>query len=426
MITNFETTYSSDAEAPLLSRDLDFYKLTMGDMILEKHPDDVVTFTMKNRNSDQPLAEYVDSDTLATTLDAIRRQGFTNEEIAYYGGLKAQDGEARFTAEYLDHIAAIQLPEVKIANDPETNDLAITTSGPWADVSLWETVVMSEVNEAYYKGLMESHGLSLGDLYAEGDLRLNEKIALLATRPDIKFSDFGTRRRFSADWHEHVIQRLTTELPDSFVGTSNPWFAYKYDLRPIGTFAHELPMVYAGIADQQGDNPLDGHSQMLYDWQDHHRGDLSIALPDTFGSEFFFEDFTREQAIAWNGLRHDSGDPIAFGERAIELYRQYNIDPMTKTIVFSDGLNINTIIELADYFTGKVTIMFGWGTSLMNDLGLPANNFVMKATEVNGTGTVKLSDDPGKHTGSIEKVSMMQQKVAEKLGMGACQQMVSR
>ncbi|MBI3889196.1 hypothetical protein HY312_01280 [Candidatus Saccharibacteria bacterium] len=335
---------------PNLSRGLDFYKLTMGDMIYDKHPDAEVTFTLKNRNNEQPLSEYVSPEALQTRLDAIRERGFTPEEIAYYAGLKAQDGEARFTAGYLDHIAEMTLPEVTIGIDPETQDLSVETTGPWADVSLWETVVMSEVNEEYYAQLMESHGMSLADLYEEGDRRLDEKIAKLATRPDIKFADFGTRRRFSADWHEHVIQRLATELPENFIGTSNPWFAYRYDLNPIGTFAHELPMVYGGLEDEAGRNPLNANSKVLNDWQGHFRGDLSIALPDTFGSDVFLADFTPQQAAEWNGLRHDSGDPFEFGNRVIAFYEKNGIDPRTKKIVFSDGLNVDKIIEIADYF----------------------------------------------------------------------------
>lgn len=399
-------------EKPLSSM-IDYYKVTMGNVILEKHPDAEVTFTFKNRNSKQPLSEYVAPDALQSRLDVIRQQGFTPEEVAYYAALKAQNGDARFTEEYLNHLAGMKLPEVRIATDPITGDLAIDSIGPWVDVSLWETVIMSEVNEEYYSQLLRSRGLSIEDLYNEGENRLTMKIQKLKQRPDVKFADFGTRRRFSIEWHEHVIRRLANELPDNFVGTSNPWFAYRYNLAPIGTFAHEMPMVYAGIADSQGEDPLIGHKRMLQDWQESYRGDLSIALTDTFGSEFFFNDFTAEQARRWNGLRHDSGDPIEFGEHAIAFYEKHGVDPTTKTIVFSDGLDIDTIITLADHFKGKVNVLFGWGTSLMNDMGLPANNIVMKATHVGMTDTVKLSDNPGKHTGPQDKVDYYVKKVDE-------------
>lgn len=411
-------------QQPILSRGLDFYKLTMGDLAYEKHPDAEVTFTLKNRNSKQPLSEFVSATALQERLDAIREQGFQPEEIAYYAGLHAQNGEARFTPEYLDHLANQTLPEVNISNDDTTGELAVQATGPWADVSLWETIVMSEVNEEYYSRLMEKHGLSLDDLYAEGDRRLDEKVARLQARPDIKFSDFGTRRRFSAKWHEHVIARLAQECPDNFIGTSNPWFAYKYNLKPIGTFAHEMPMVYAGLEDANGGNPLDGHAKMLQDWQEHYKGDLSIALTDTFGSDFFFTDFSDEQAKNWRGLRHDSGDPFEFGDRAIAYYKQHDVDPKTKDLLFSDSLDIDKIENLADYFKNRTNPLYGWGGKLMNDLSLPPNNTVMKATRVNGTNTVKLSDDIGKHTGPQEKVAQYLTAAMTRIAQKAVRQTV--
>jgi len=400
-----QLTHTERTPERRLSDGLDYYKLTMGQVALETFPDAEVTFTMKNRAGEFPLAEYVDIDQLERRFETIRAQGFTPEEIAYFAGLKAQNGEARFDAPYLDFLADLQLADVSVTQDDETHDLAITAHGPWANVSLWETVVMSEVNEQYYRTLMDRQGLDEADVWREGDRRLDAKIVRLAARPDIKISDFGTRRRFSAAWHEHVVERLKNELPDSFVGTSNPWLAYKYELAPIGTYAHEMPMVYGGVSDEHGENPLDGHTRMMREWYGRYGADLSIALTDTFTSDFFFEDFTKEQAEAWRGLRHDSGDPIEFGERAIAFYEQYDIDPKSKTIVFSDGLDIDTIIRLADHFQGRVALLFGWGTSLMNDLGLRPNNFVMKATNVDGVDTVKLSDNEGKHTGPVQQVA---------------------
>jgi len=387
-----------------LSDGLDFYKLTMGQVALERFPAAEVTFTMKNRAGEFPLAQYVDIENLKARFETIAKNGFTSEEIAYFAGLQAQDGTARFDEPYLTFLSDLKLSEVDVTLDEETNDLAVHTTGPWAAASLWETVVMSEINEQYYTGLMHAQGLDVDELWKTGDERLSEKIALLKERPDIKFSDFGTRRRFSAAWQDHAIGRLASELPDNFVGTSNPWFAYKHGLKPIGTYAHEMPMVYAAIADKNNQNPLDGHHQMMLDWYERYGDDLSTALTDTFTSDFFFSDFSEEQAEQWKGLRHDSGDPVEFGEAAIEFYKNNNVNPIAKTLIFSDGLNIEAIIKLADHFKGKINIMFGWGTTLMNDMGLRANNFVMKATNVDGIDTVKLSDNEGKHTGPQEQV----------------------
>lgn len=402
--------------APPVTASLDYYKLTMGNVIFEQHPDADVTFTLKNRNSEQPLGQYVSAEKLSDRLDTLRTTGFQPDEIAYLGGIESQNGNAVFTQDYLDYLTTLELPHVTIEEDTTTQELSVYSKGAWPNVSLWETVVMSEVNEMYYENLLEDKDLTLEDIYAEGDRRLDQKIALLSQHPDIQFADFGTRRRFSLGWHEHVIARLKSELPAQFTGTSNPYFAYKYDLTPIGTFAHEMPMVYSALEDKRTGAPLDGHSRMLNDWETHYKGDLSIALTDTFGSDFFFEDFTGEQAAQWNGFRHDSGDPVEFGEKAIAFYLTHGTDPATKTIVFSDGLDVDTIIELHNHFDRKIRVMFGWGTSLMNDLGLPANNFVMKATSVDGAPTVKLSDDTGKHTGPEEYIARYQQDVAKKIG----------
>jgi nicotinate phosphoribosyltransferase len=155
---------------------------------------------------------------------------------------------------------------------------------------------------------------------------------------------------------------------------------------------------------------MDGHREMLYDWHKLYEDNLSTALTDTFGSEFFFADFSAEQAASWASLRQDSGDPIEFGERAIAIYERYGIDPCSKTIVFSDGLDIDTIVKLADHFSGRINVIFGWGTSLTNDMGLdiPSLNIVMKAVKVNNESTVKLSDDTGKETGPDELVAEYQ------------------
>lgn len=398
---------------PRLSQGLDYYKATMSQLEFIKHPDACVTFELKNR-AENLLSEYIRPEELTARLDTLR-QGWQPEEIAYLASLQNQDGTAQFSEEYLDYLMDNPLPEVDVHLDAR-GDIAARSSGEWPLVTFWETVVMSELNELYFANKLASEGRSLADIYAEGDRRLDEKIAVLTHRPDIKFADFGTRRRFSYGWQKHVVERVATELPENFVGTSNIYLAHELGLRPIGTYAHELPMVYAALADKAGANPLDGHGAMMRDWQEVYRGDLSTALTDTFTSDFFFADFTNDEANAWKGLRHDSGDPIEFGERVIDFYEKNEIDPITKTIVFSDGLDLPTIIELADHFKGRITVMFGWGTTLTNDLGLKTNNIVMKAVDVDGVGTVKLSDNEGKHTGEADTINQYQQRVSERVG----------
>lgn len=397
----------------LLSQGLDYYKATMGQAEFEYHPSTQVTFELINRSKDK-LSEYVSSEELNARLEVLR-EGWQPEEIAYLASLQNQDGTAQFSEAYLDYLIDNPLPPVSVGTDEE-GELTVSTQGDWPLVTFWETVVMSELNELYFANKLRTEGIDPAKLYEEGDRRLSDKIARLQSRPDIKFSDFGTRRRFSYQWQHHVIRRLATELPDNFVGTSNIYLAHTLGLKPIGTFAHELPMVYAALEDIAGNNPLDGHNKVLQNWQELYKGDLSTALTDTFTSEFFFSDMTPEQADSWNALRHDSGDPFEFGERVIQFYTDKLIDPRTKTIVFSDGLDIETISELSDYFRGKVNLLFGWGTTLTNDVGLRANNFVMKAVEADGQSTVKLSDIEGKHTGEISDIERYKDFVEQRVG----------
>lgn len=405
-----------------LSKDLDYYKATMGQVEFQQHPDAEVTFELKNRAATQ-LSEFVSPDELSDRLDTLRG-GWQSDEIAYLASLQNQDGATQFTPEYLDFLADNPLPPVDVALDDD-GELAVRATGAWPLVTFWETVVMSELNELYFQNKLTAEGSSLAELYREGDRRLNEKIAILKERPDIKFSDFGTRRRFSYEWQKHVIERVATELPDNFVGTSNIYLAHELGLKPIGTFAHELPMVYSAMADADGENPLDGHNRVLQDWQQAYKGDLSTALTDTFTTDFFFADFTPEQAMSWKALRHDSGDPVEFGDRVIEFYESLGINPADKMIVFSDGLDIDTIIELANHFAGRVNVTFGWGTTLTNDLGVKANNFVMKAVQVNGTPTVKLSDVEGKHTGPADKIDLYKEMVTFAVGQTAVKELVT-
>lgn len=397
-----------------LSQGLDYYKATMGQLEYEKYPDAQVTFALKNRSPEKPLSQFVTPDMVRERLATLQR-GWQPEELAYLAGLQNQNGEAQFSEQYLDYLADNQLPSVDVNYD-ESGEIGVSVTGPWPLVTFWETVVMSELNELYFGEKLAQEGTHIEALYQEGDRRLDEKIARLQSRPDIKFSDFGTRRRFSYDWQKHVIERLAHELPDNFVGTSNIYLAHELGLKPIGTFAHELPMVYCALQDDDDKDPLDGHNRVLQDWQQLYKGDLSTALTDTYTSEFFFADMTADQAAEWKALRHDSGDPFEFSDRVVAFYESLDIDPQEKTIVFSDGLDIDRIFELADYCKGKINVMFGWGTSLTNDLGVRPNNIVMKAVAVNGVSTVKLSDNEGKHTGDQEKIALYTRLKNQRIG----------
>jgi nicotinate phosphoribosyltransferase len=219
------------------------------------------------------------------------------------------------------------------------------------------------------------------------------------------FSDFGTRRRFSRAWQDALIGKLSREVPPrQFSGTSNVYFARKYSLTPIGTMAHEMFMVMSGIMHDSDQTIYSSHNRVLQDWWDYYGFDLSIALTDTYGSDFFFRDLSPEQARNLKGLRQDSGDPIAFGEKAIRFYESRGIDPREKLLVFSDGLDIESIYRLTEHFSGRIKVSFGWGTNLTNDLGFGALSLVVKVVESCGHGAVKLSDNLAKAIGSSEDI----------------------
>lgn len=385
---------------------LDFYKLTMAQFAWENHPEAEVTFTFKNRKKEQNILErLIETNGLAQHVPrelhvamaisrvyealAPYRFGFNQYELAWLSRHGA------FKPSFVDYLRGRELPQPLVVE--QDGDLAISVTGPWPMASLWETVVMAEVNELYFS----SEPLTV---QTEGHMRLSEKILALRADPSIKVSEFGTRRRFSRSWQETVTRRLQAELPENFVGTSNPHLAAELKCNVIGTFAHELPMVYGGLAEEVGGNPLIAHGEMLDRWFETYGEKLSIALTDTFGSDFFFASFGEERARKWKGLRHDSGNPFEFGEKAIAFYESFGIDPRTKLLVFSDGLDLETIQKIHEGFNGRVQLMYGWGTGLTNDMGLKALSIVMKATHVNGVGTVKLSDDLGKHTGAESDV----------------------
>jgi nicotinate phosphoribosyltransferase len=391
--------------ADCLSAGLDYYKLTMSQLQYQRFPQAEVTFALINRSAVR-LATYVDVASLQAQLDAVRAQGFTAAECAYMASLRRSDGRPVFAPTYLAMLATARLPAVQVRLG--ATDLQVETQGSWPLVTFWETVVMALINEAYFRGWLAAHPQRAAEVWQIGEARLADIVARVRTIPDLRIVDFGTRRRFGWAWHRHVITTLQAELPQQLIGTSNVALAAELGLRPIGTFAHEMPMVYAALAEKQGRNVRASHQDFLHDWYDLYGSDLSIALTDTFGSGFFFDTFTVEQARAWRGFRHDSGDPIAFGEQAIAWYQRHDIDPRSKSIVFSDSLTLDTIVQLHRHFAGRIGVLFGWGTRLTNDVGLTPLNIVMKAVAVDGIATVKLSDHVGKHTGPSDKIAEYQ------------------
>ncbi len=382
--------------------DLDFYKFTMGQLVFLKYRDVPVVYSLVNRTRQVRLAEFIDEGELRQELDHVRSLRLNNSELHYLRGTN-EYGDRMFRESYLEFLRELQLPPYDL--EEVDGSFRLQFGGDWSRAIYWETVALSIVNELYNRSLMKPLSRFEKDLvFARGKMRLAEKIRTLRGRPEISFVDFGTRRRFSRDWQHYVDRSLAEEMPHQFLGTSSTESAMLHGLVPMGTSAHELTMVMSGIMHDSDDLIRASHNRVLEDWWNLYGWGLSVAVTDTYGSEFFFSDVEPGQARKWKGLRHDSGDPFEFGEKAIRFYQEHEIDPKEKLLIFSDGLELPTILALSRRFHGRIKLSFGWGTNLTNDLGFEPISIVVKATEANGHRTVKLSDNLAKATGSREDI----------------------
>jgi len=287
----------------------------------------------------------------------------------------------------------------------------LTFEGSWPEVMLWEIPALSVLMELRGRAVLKDMGrFELQVLYARAMTKLWEKVEKLQSVPDLRIADFGTRRRHSFLWQDWCVQAMREGLGNSFAGTSNCLIAKNRDLEAIGTNAHELPMVYAALAEND-EALLQAPYDVLSDWHAEHDGNLRIILPDTYGTEGFLKR-APDWLAGWTGIRIDSGDPATGAEVAINWWKSRGEDPLTKLIIFSDGLDADKIIELQAQFAGRVRVSFGWGTMLTNDFkGLTAGDslapfsLVCKAISANGKPTVKLSDNPNKAMGPEAEIT---------------------
>ena len=392
----------------------DFYKFTMGQLIWRKYGGVETTFSFRSRTAKARLGEVVDLGELREQLDHARSLMHTDSELHYLRGTN-QNQQRMFAEEYLEFLRALRLPAYHLQR--RGSELDLQFSGPWAAVTYWETMALSIVNETYYRALLRRLSTAEREaIFAEGIRRLRQKIATLRSHPGIRFSDFGTRRRFAGAWQHYVVDTLTQELnggssQGQFLGTSNTYAAMTAGVMPMGTAAHELPMVIAGILDRGEADPAWLHQaqrQVIDDWWDQYGAGLSIFLPDTFGTDFFFGVVTDDDLRRWKGVRWDSGDLFDFGERVIAAYQGAGIDPAEKLLVASDALDLPVILEAHERFGGRLRMTYGWGTGLTNDLldnvmiaghWYGPMSLVIKPTRANGRGLVKLSDNPAKAIG---------------------------
>lgn len=391
--------------APIIESllDTDFYKFTMGQFVYHRYPEIPVTYAFKNRTKYVLLKYRIDENELRAELDYARTLRFNNSELHYLRGTN-EYGERMFKEDYLEFLKGFQLPEYELRIADSTYQIEFT--GKWPEVMHWETFVLSIVNELYYRNFLRSMTkFEQEKIYAQGIVKLAEKICVLR-KPygGITFSDFGTRRRFSRQWHAQVVEMLAEELPGQFLGTSNVLLAMCAGVMPMGTCAHDLFMVMAGIMHESDEEIRNSHSRVYQEWWDEYGQGLSVALTDTYTSDFAFRTMTQDMAQRWKGLRQDSGDPVAYGVKALAWYKNHGVDPKDKLIVFSDGLDVGTMANLCLRFSPLVRCTFGWGTNLTNDVGFDPLSLVVKPIKANGNGVVKLSDNLAKATGTAEDI----------------------
>ncbi len=389
--------------------DTDFYKLLMCQSVFRNKPDTIVTFSLINRSTQIPLARIVDEGALREQLDHIRTLRLTRGESTWLRGNTFYGKRQMFRPDFMEWFETLRLPPYHLERVGDQYEL--TFEGPWPHVMLWEIPALAVLMELRSRAVLRDLGkFELQVLYARAMTKLWEKIERLRPVDGLRIADFGTRRRHSFLWQDWCVQAMHEGLGDAFTGTSNCLIAKNRDLEAIGTNAHELPMVYAALADDDAalaTAPYD----VLSDWHEEHDGNLRIILPDTYGTEGFLK-HAPDWLAGWTGMRIDSGDPAKGAETAITWWQTRGEDPREKLIIFSDGLDVDTIATLHAQFAHRARVGFGWGTLLTNDFrglamadGLAPFSLVCKAMAANGRPTVKLSDNPEKATGPKTEIA---------------------
>jgi nicotinate phosphoribosyltransferase len=352
-------------------------------VVLHHFPGAQVEYQFKCRTEGVDLAPYIDE--IGREVADLCQLRLREEELAYLRGLRFMKSD------FVDFLALFHFngKYIRVARGAAPGEIEITIHGPWLHTILYEIPVLAIVSEVYFRRTQPQADLG------EGRRRLQAKIGLVRkVEPALEFkiSDFGTRRRFSLAWQEEIIATLKREVPQYFAGTSNVWLAMKNGVTPLGTLAHE----YMQACQALGPRLRDAQVFAFDKWAQEYRGDLGIALSDTYGMDAFLRDFDMYFCKLFDGARHDSGDPFEWGEKMIAHYRKNRVDPRTKTLIFSDQLSVPLAIEIARRFHGRARSSFGIGTNLTNDVGFEPLNIVIKMTGCNGQPVAKVSDAPGK------------------------------
>lgn len=373
--------------------DNDFYKFTMQFGVTKLYPDVMARYKFINRGEHQFPEGFAEE--LQKEINAMASLALTKDEKNFF-----TTNCPYLSPAYLDFLQGYRYDpnEVKITQNGA--DVEVHVEGYWYRTILWEVPILCLISEIFYK-LTNAQRISNEEITK----RTSDKVDLY-NRLGVTVAEFGTRRRHSYEVHDVVMKELTNHKGKSFVGTSNVHFAHKYGVKPIGTHAHEWFMFHGARYGFKIANSIS-----LDRWVKVYYGDLGIALTDTYTSDVFFGQFDKKLSKLFDGVRHDSGDPIEFGEKTIAHYEKMGINPLFKTIIFSDGLNSEKVEMITKAFKGRIGLSFGIGTNLTNDTDLKPMNIVMKLTAISSidikwTGVVKLSDEKNKHTGTPRMIAL--------------------
>lgn len=368
--------------------DTDLYKFTMMQVVLHHFPGAQVEYRFKCRNPGIDLVPYIDE--VREQIHWLCTLRFRESELDYLRSMRF------IKSDFVDFLGLFQLNTKYITVNPSpqgNGEIEIVIKGPWLHTILFEIPVLAIVNEVYFRATCPQPD------FAEGRRRLAQKVALIRADASLagpggpKIADYGTRRRFSRLWHDEVLHTLKETLRENLAGTSNVLYAMRHGLIPLGTMAHEYLQACQALGPRLRDSQTFGFET----WAKEYRGDLGIALSDVYGMDAFLRDYDMFFCKLFDGTRHDSGDPLDWGERMIAHYEHNRVDPRTKTLVFSDALTIPRVIELYRRFNGRARLAFGVGTNLTNDLGYTPLQIVIKMVRCNGQPVAKLSDSPEKN-----------------------------
>lgn len=398
--------------------DTDFYKFLMQQMILELHPKTRVKFSLINRTSSVRLAAIIDERELREQLDHARTLRFDKSELIWLSGNTFYGKDSMFSHKFVSWLRDFQLPEYDLR--VEDGQYCLEFESDWASASAWEIPALAIMNELRSRAALKTMSrFEIDVLYARAKSKLWAKVERLrALKQEVggalKISDFGTRRRHGFLWQKWCDEALMEGIGSAFTGTSNVKLAMDLGVEAVGTNAHELPMVYAALAENDWDLAAAPYN-VLQDWSDFYDHRLRIVLPDAFGTTAFLER-APDWVADWTGIRPDSKPPVEGVEEYIAWLVERGRDPMTKIAILSDGMDIDSIETCVRHFHGRIGgTPIGWGTNLTNDFTgcTPVGNndafkpisLVCKVSEVNGRPAVKLSDNPRKATGPQAEIA---------------------